>query len=220
MIRVLVVDDQQLVREGIAMMLSADPGLEVVGEAADGQQALDLAERLHPDVVLMDVRMPGMDGIEATRRLTLDRDDGDHPTTVLVLTTFDEDGTLYGALRAGASGFLLKHTAPTDLVRAVRQVAGGDAWIDPSVAPRVIDRLRELSAPSPDGLPDLSVLTPRELEVLTEFADAPTNTELSKRLFLSETTVKTHVSRLLMKTGSHDRSQLVALAYRSGLARP
>lgn len=219
-IRVVVADDQREVRDGLAMMLSAEPDLQLVGVAEDGVQAIAMAQRDRPDVIVMDIRMPGVDGIEATRRITADRDDPDAVTAVLVITTFDQDDALYGALRAGASGYMLKHAAPTGLADAVREVAEGGAWIDPSVAPKVIDRLRDTAPVDSSGRPTLENLSPREIEVLRHMGTAPTNSELARLLFVSESTVKTHISRLLMKTGSHDRAQLVALAYRSGLVRP
>ncbi len=217
---VVVADDQREVRDGLAMMLSAEPDLRVVGLAEDGVQAVALAQRERPDVVVMDVRMPGIDGIEATRRITADRDDPDAVTAVLVITTFDHDDSLYAALRAGASGYMLKHAAPAVLAEAVRAVGDGGAWIDSSVAAKVIDTLRASAPVDAMGRPTLENLSPREIEVLRHMGTAPTNTELASMLFVSESTVKTHISRLLMKTGSHDRAQLVALAYRTGLVRP
>ena len=220
-IRVVLADDQPMVRQGIAMLLGAEPDMEVVGEAQDGAEAIRMVERHRPDLVVMDVRMPGMDGIEATRRLIQESpDDPNQMAKVLVLTTFDEDAALYGTLRAGASGFMLKHAAPGELANAIRRVAGGDAWIDPTVAPKVLDTLRDMTLDNPEGRPSLDMLTPRELDVLRELSDGATNTELSRRMVLSEATVKTHISRMLMKTGCHDRAQLVALAYRSGLVTP
>src|SRR5699024_14137 len=198
-----------------------EPDIEVVGEAEDGEQAVALVEQLRPDLVVMDVRMPGTDGIEATRRLVRERpEQPDQLAKVLVLTTFDEDAALYGTLRAGASGYMLKHAAPSELANAIRRVAGGDAWIDPGVAPKVLDTLREMASDATTGRPSLDMLTPRELDVLRELADGATNADLSQRMFLSEATIKTHISRMLMKTGCHDRAQLVALAYRSGLVAP
>ena len=220
-IRVLLADDQPMVRQGIAMLLAGEPDIEVVGEAEDGEQAVALVEQLRPDLVVMDVRMPGTDGIEATRRLVRERpEQPDQLAKVLVLTTFDEDAALYGTLRAGASGYMLKHAAPSELANAIRRVAGGDAWIDPGVAPKVLDTLREMASDATTGRPSLDMLTPRELDVLRELADGATNADLSQRMFLSEATIKTHISRMLMKTGCHDRAQLVALAYRSGLVAP
>ncbi|WP_131106045.1 response regulator transcription factor [Ornithinimicrobium sufpigmenti] len=219
-IRVVIADDQKPVRAGMTMLLSAEPDIEVVGQAEDGAQAVAMTHHLHPDVVVMDIRMPGVDGIEATRRITADRDDPNAVTTVLVLTTFDQDDLLHGALRAGASGYMLKHAAPAGLPDAVRAVADGGSWIDPSVAGKVIDTLRQTTPIDAAGRPNLDMLSKRELEVLRLMRDAPTNPELAAMLFVSESTVKTHISRLLMKTGSHDRAQLVALAYRSGLVQP
>jgi len=216
-ISIVVADDEPLVRAGIVMLLRAEPGLEVVGEASDGREAIQLAQSHRPDLVIMDVRMPGMDGVTATRRLTAESDDPDRLTKVLILTTFNEDEVVYGALRAGASGMLLKHAVPKELISAVHRVAAGDAWIDPSVAGRVIAAL----AATPqfrDSSPQLlSALTPREREVLVLMAHGLSNTEIKDRLVLSDATVKTHVARVLMKTGSRDRTQAVVLAYRSRL---
>ena len=220
-IRVIVVDDQELIRAGVVMLLAAEPDLEVVAEASDGAAAVALAAELHPDVVLMDVRMSGTDGITATRRLTADQtgESVDRPTRVLVLTTFADDEVLYGALQAGASGFLLKHAAPADLVSAIRKVARGDAWIDPAVAGRVIAAVSQLRTSA--SASDLeALLTPRELEVLTMIAHGLSNREIAERLVLGEATVKTHVARIIMKTGCRDRAQAVALAYQSGLVQP
>ncbi|MFX0539174.1 response regulator [Ornithinimicrobium sp. Y1847] len=217
-VRVVIADDQREVREGMQMLLRAEADIEVIGLAADGEEACALVAEHTPDVVIMDIRMPGTDGIEATRRIAEARDD-DCLTAVLVLTTFDHDDALYGALRAGASGYMLKHAAPSSLARAVRQVADGGSWIDASVAGKVIDTLRSTLDVDESGHIDLSILSKRELEVLTLMIDAPTNTELAGMLYVSESTVKTHISRLLMKTGSHERSQLVAIAWRAGLAR-
>ncbi|QFG69788.1 response regulator transcription factor [Ornithinimicrobium pratense] len=219
-IRVVIADDQKAVLDGMTMLLSAEPDIDVVAQAEDGGQAVAMAHEHHPDVVVMDIRMPSMDGIEATRRITADQDDPDAVTTVLVLTTFDQDDLLYGALRAGASGYMLKHAAPAGLAEAVRTIADGGSWIDHSVAGKVINTLRQTTPIDATGRPNLDMLSKRELEVLRLMRDAPTNPQLAERLFVSESTVKTHISRLLMKTGSHDRAQLVALAYRSGLVKP
>lgn len=219
-ITVVIADDQREVRDGLSMLLGSEPDIEVVGVAEDGVQAVALTAREQPHVVVMDVRMPGVDGVEATRRITADRDDADDLTAVLILTTFDHDAALYGALRAGASGFMLKQSAPTHLPEVVRHIATGDSWIDPSVAGKVISTLRETALVDRSGRPSLDMLSPREVEVLRLLADAPSNSELAGALFVSESTVKTHISRMLMKTGSHERAQLVALAYRSGLVRP
>ncbi len=223
-ISVVVADDQDLVRAGIVMLLAAEPDIAVVGEAADGQHAVDLARRLKPDVVLMDLQMPGLNGVDATRELTRDAatlgTGGDHLVKVLILTTFSDDASLYAALRAGASGFLLKHAVPQDLMAAVHRVAGGDAWIDPAVAGRVIQAVtagprREAR----DGAGSIAALTPREKEVLVLMAEGLSNQEIAAHLVVSEATVKTHAARVIMKTGSRDRAQAVALAYRSGLAQ-
>jgi DNA-binding NarL/FixJ family response regulator len=212
-IRVVLVDDQPLVRTGVRMILSTEPDLEVVGEAADGAAAISACAELAPDVVLMDVRMPGVDGIEATRAIT----DVDDPPRVLVLTTFDLDEVVYDALRAGASGFLLKDAPEERLVTAIRVVAEGGSLFAPSVTRRLIEEFaRRTPAPSHD----LSVLTEREQEVLRLVARGLSNAEIAAELVVSENTVKTHVARLLMKLGVRDRVQAVVLAYESGMVRP
>jgi DNA-binding NarL/FixJ family response regulator len=214
-IRVLVCDDQALVRSGFRMILEARPDLEVVGEAEDGLQAIELAEQTGPDVVLMDVRMPNLDGVEATRRIVR----SGSPARVIVLTTYDVDEHVYDAVRAGASGFLLKDVQPTQLVAAICVVAAGDALLAPSVTRRLLDRFaRSL----PDRAPpdSLSSLTEREIEVLRLLATGLSNAELAERLFVSEATVKTHVSSVLRKLGVRDRVQAVVLAYDAGLVRP
>ena len=215
MIRLLVVDDQALVRNGFALILGADPQIEVVGQAADGVEALALARRLQPDVVLMDLRMPRMDGIEATRHLI----SGVAGSRVLVLTTFDDDENVHTALRAGASGFLLKDAAPADLVAAVKVVAAGEALLAPAVTRRLIERFvaADPASPAPAALPEL---TQRERDVLAAVSRGLSNQEIAAELFLSYSTVKTHVSHLLAKLGVRDRAQLVMIAYRSGLVRP
>lgn len=220
-IRVIVADDQQLVRAGVVMLLAAEADLEVVAEASDGDAAVALAAQHHPDVVVMDIQMAGTDGIVATRRLTADQvgETVDRPTRVLVLTTFADDDVLYGALQAGASGFLLKHAAPSDLPTAIRKVAAGDAWIDPAVAGRVIAAVSHLRT-KPGAVELASLLTPRELEVMIMMAHGLSNREITDRLVLSEATVKTHVARVIMKTACRDRAQAVALAYQSGLVQP
>lgn len=221
-ISVLIADDQPMIRAGIALLLGAEPDIDVVGEASDGAEAVALARSRRPDVVLMDIQMPGTDGVAATRALTADDEPGADPdrlTKVLVLTTFDDDEAVYGALRSGASGFLLKHAAPGDLIVAVRRVASGEAWIDPAVARKVISALGD---PGPD-LPQsdaIGRLTPREREVLVLMAHGLSNAEIRDRLVLSEATVKTHVARVVMKTGARDRTQAVVLAYQSGLVAP
>jgi len=214
-IGVLIVDDQALVRAGFRMILEAEEDVVVVGEAADGREAVAEAQRLKPDVVLMDVRMPEMDGIEATRRLLAD--DG-AATKVVMLTTFDMDEYVYDALRAGASGFLLKDVPPEQLVAGIRAVASGDALLAPSVTRRVIEEFVRRPPASVRTLPPkLSELTTRELEVLKLIARGLSNSEIANELFVSETTVKTHVGHVLTKLDVRDRVQAVVLAYESGL---
>ncbi len=216
MIRVLLADDQALVRGGFQMILSAQPEIEVVGEADSGREAIDLANRLAPDVILMDVRMPNIDGLEATRRLV------ELGTTarIVILTTFDLDEYVYAAIRAGASGFLLKDVRPQQLVDAIEVVAAGDALLAPSVTQRLLARFAEALTRPEERASDLSLLTERELEVLTLVAAGLSNAELAERLFLSETTVKTHVSSVLRKLSLRDRVQAVVFAYEAGLVRP
>jgi DNA-binding NarL/FixJ family response regulator/class 3 adenylate cyclase len=217
-VRVLIVDDQALVRAGFRMILEAETDIEVVGEAADGQEAVDEARRLQPDVVLMDVRMPEVDGIEAARRLL---GGNETSTKIVMLTTFDMDEYVYDALRAGASGFLLKDVPPEQLIAGIRAVASGDALLAPSVTRRVIE---EFVRRPPDSVrtppPKLAELTPRELEVLKLIARGLSNAEIATALFVSETTVKTHVAHVLMKLELRDRVQAVVLAYESGLVQP
>src|SRR5262249_7253811 len=217
-VRVLIVDDQALVRTGFRMILEAEPDLEVVGEAADGLDALTQARSLTPDVVLMDVRMPEVDGIEATRRLLA----ADGATAkVVMLTTFDMDEYVYEALRAGASGFLLKDVPPEQLIAGIRAVATGDALLAPSVTRRVIEEFVRRPPDSVRTPPErLSELTARELEVLQLIARGLSNAEIATELFVSETTVKTHVAHVLMKLELRDRVQAVVLAYESGLVQP
>jgi DNA-binding NarL/FixJ family response regulator len=213
-IRVLIADDQALMRTGFRMILNAQPDIDVVGEAIDGADAIRHYERLVPDVVVMDVRMPTMDGIEATRRLTA----LDAPARVLILTTFDLDEYVYEALRAGASGFLLKDRPPEELVAAVRVVAGGEALLAPSVTRRLIEEFAK-RAPAP-GRAELAELTDREREVLVLMARGLSNGEIARSLYVAETTVKTHVGRVLGKLRLRDRVQAVVLAYESGLVQP
>ena len=218
MIKVLITDDQVLVRTGFRMILEAENDIDVTGEASDGVEAIEAARSTRPDVILMDVRMPNMDGIEATRRIV---DGGDvDPIRVLILTTFDLDEYVYDALRAGASGFLLKDAPPEELVHAVKVVARGEALIAPSITKRLIDEIAE--RPPPQGAPPeaLESLTQRELEVLQLVARGLSNQEIAEELFVSETTVKTHVGRVLMKLGLRDRVQAVVMAYESGVVRP
>ncbi|MEJ2857739.1 MULTISPECIES: response regulator transcription factor [unclassified Saccharothrix] len=214
MIRVLVVDDQEMVREGFSALLDAQPDIEVVGSAGDGAAGVAEVRRLRPDVVLMDVRMPGTDGLTATRMLA------DDPVKVLVLTTFDLDDYVYEALRAGASGFLLKHSPARELLEAVRVVARGDALLAPSVTKRLIEDFVKARLARPVKPAALSALTERETEVLRLVATGLSNTEIAAHLVLAEQTVKTHVSRVLMKLGLRDRAQAVIAAYESGLVVP
>jgi len=218
-IRVLLVDDQQLVRTGFRMILEDEPDIDVVGEAADGRLAVELAGHLRPDVVVMDIRMPVMDGIEATRRLV--RDVAAPDLRVLVLTTFDADENVVEALRAGASGFLLKDVTPTDFVAAIRIVGAGDALLAPGVTRRLLDRYAaQLPAVDAGRAEELRELTDRELEVLRLIARGLSNREIADQLVLAEPTVKTHVSHVLDKLGLRDRAQAVVLAYEAGLVRP
>jgi DNA-binding NarL/FixJ family response regulator len=228
-VRVLIADDQTLVRAGFRMIVDARDDLEVVGDAADGAEAVRLAETLRPDVVLMDIRMPIMDGIDATRMLA--GPDAVNPLRVLILTTFDPDEYVYEALRAGASGFLLKDTPPAQLVEAIRVVAAGDALLAPSVTRRLIERFAATRAPSTvpeqvareDGVAapaSFSDLTAGETEVLRLIARGLSNVQIGEALFIGESTVKTHVGRLLMKLGLRDRVQAVVTAYESGFVRP
>ena len=219
MIRVLIADDQALVRGGFRVLVDSAPDLEVVGDAADGAQAVDLALSTRPDVILMDIRMPVMDGLEATRQIVLQ---GNGDVRVLVLTTFDLDEYVFSALRLGASGFLLKDTPPHELLQGIRTVAAGEALLSPQVMRRMIEQF--VSGPSPDGAAPsrLSVLTEREREVLKLVARGCSNTEIAEQLYVTHATAKTHVSRLLMKLQARDRAQLIVLSYETGLvkARP
>jgi len=216
-LRAVIADDQALVRTGFGMILAAD-GIEVTAEAADGAEALAAVRRTRPDVVLMDIRMPQMDGIEATRRILADGPDG---TKVIILTTYDLDHYVYAALTAGASGFLLKDVSPEHLVAAVRLVQSGDALLAPAITRRLIERFAQREEDRPAGLHrDLSGLTPRELEVLRLLATGLSNAELADRLLLSPTTIKTHIGRILSKLDLRDRVQAVVLAYETGLVSP
>ena len=214
MIRVLLVDDQPLLRKGFRMVLESEDDLEVAGEAADGVEAIAEVARTRPDVVLMDIRMPNLDGVEATRRIVPN-------AKVLILTTFDLDEHVYAALRAGASGFLLKDVPPEDLIAAIRVVAGGDAVVAPNITRRLLDRFASSLPAGPTTAPTaLDALTERELEVLTLMGRGLSNGEIATELYLGETTVKTHVGRVLMKLQLRDRVQAVVLAYETGLVRP
>ena len=214
MIRVLLADDQTLVRAGFRSILDGEDGIEVVGEAADGAEAIRLTRQLRPDVVLMDIRMPGLDGLTATGEITADT-----AARVIILTTFDLDDYVYGALRAGASGFLVKDTEPAELIHGVRVVARGDALIAPAVTRRLIAEFTARAA-HPDPGPRLNALTDREREVLTLVAAGLSNDEIAAKLVLSPATAKTHVSRIMTKLHARDRAQLVILAYESGLTVP
>jgi DNA-binding NarL/FixJ family response regulator len=217
-VRVLIADDQALVRAGFKMILDAEDDLDVIGEASDGTEAVELARRLQPDVVLMDIRMPQLDGIEATRRIVAL--DGSPPARVLMLTTFDLNEYVYEALRAGASGFLLKDVPPEQLAAGIRIVAQGEALLAPSITKRLIQEFASAApaaAKPPQGLDEL---TARELEVFKLIARGLSNAEIAAELIVSETTVKTHVARVLMKLGLRDRVQAVVLAYESGISVP
>jgi DNA-binding NarL/FixJ family response regulator len=219
-IRVGVADDQALVRSGFAVLLRSADDLDVVGEASDGREAVALAEQARPDVILMDIRMPEMDGLEATRRIT--SNEATATTRVLILTTFDLDEYVFEALRAGASGFLLKDTLPDELLAAIRIVAGGEALLAPTVTRRLIEEY--VQHPSVVGSatahPELDALTDREREVLAAVARGLSNAEIGEELFMSHATAKTHVSRLLTKLDARDRAQLVMLAYEAGVVVP
>jgi DNA-binding NarL/FixJ family response regulator len=215
-IRVVLVDDQDLVRVGFRLILETEDDMTIVGEASDGEQAVDVTRRSRPDVVLMDVQMPRLDGLEATRRM---RDDPGIDSRVIILTTFEQDDYVFEALRAGASGFLLKNARPEELVHAVRVVASGDALLSPAITRRVIqDYVRRPARPKDDR--DLERLTEREVEVLRLLATGKSNAELAAQMFLGEGTVKTHVSHVLSKLGLRDRVQAVVFAYESGLVEP
>ena len=214
-VRIVVADDQDLLRGSLRMLMDSDPGLTVVGEARTGHEAVDLVVRTRPDLVLMDVRMPGLDGLAATRQICARTT----ATRVVVLTMFDLDEYVYGALRAGASGFLLKNTAPEELLRAVRVVADGQALLAPEVTGRLIAEVVRSREPEPDGWADVP-LTPREREVAALVGRGLSNAEIADRLVLSRATVKTYVSRLLTKLDARDRAQLVVFAYESGLVQP
>ncbi|MGH1490877.1 MAG: response regulator transcription factor [Acidimicrobiales bacterium] len=218
MIRVLLADDQELVRRGFAALIDAEDGLEVVGQAATGAEAVDQALASRPDVILMDVRMPNLDGIAATKRIT--DDDRLADTRVLVLTTFDLDEYVYDALRAGASGFLLKDTAPQQLLDGIRIVAAGDALIAPAITRRLIDEFAARPHLANDDDQRLAGLTEREHDVLVEVGRGRNNAEIADRLFISPLTAKTHVSRIMSKLAARDRTQLVVMAYETGLVTP
>jgi DNA-binding NarL/FixJ family response regulator len=216
MIRVALVDDQAIVRAGLARILSPADGFEVVAQCADGRQAVEQLPALRPDVVLMDIRMPVLDGIAATARLRA----VDDPLDVLVLTTFGEDEVLWAAIEAGAAGFVLKDCSAEDLIAAVRAVAGGGAWFDPGVAPRLLDHYRRLVAPAAREAARLELLTDREHDVLRLIARGATNAETAAALFVAEATVKTHVGSIFGKLGVRDRAAAIVFAYDHGLVTP
>jgi DNA-binding NarL/FixJ family response regulator len=218
MVRILLADDEQLVRAGFRLILESEPDLEVVGEAGNGLEAVELTRQLDPDVVLMDIQMPGMDGLEATRQIAaLGRKD---TSRVLILTTFEVDEYVYGALRAGASGFLLKRTPAADFVAGIRVVAAGEALLAPSVTRRLIDQFAQRPAAKPPAGKELADITEREREVLALVARGLSNAEIAELLVLSEGTVKTHIKRIFMKLNLRDRTQAVILAYDVGLVEP
>jgi DNA-binding NarL/FixJ family response regulator len=215
-IRVVVVDDQELVRAGFVKLLETEPGLSVVAEAGDGLSAVEAASRTRPDLVLMDIRMPVLDGIESTRRIRALAE----PARVLILTTFDLDEYVYDALKAGASGFLLKDAPAEQLVAGLRVVAAGDALLAPAITKRLIEEFAKRPTPPPDGPVELAELTAREREILRLVARGMSNAEIATELVVGESTVKTHVGNVLMKLGLRDRVQAVVLAYETGLVRP
>jgi DNA-binding NarL/FixJ family response regulator len=216
MIRLALVDDQAIVRAGLARILSPEDGFEVVAEYADGREAVEELPALRPDVVLMDIRMPALDGIAATKLLRA----ADEPLSVLVLTTFGEDEVLWGSIEAGAGGFVLKDSTAQDLIAAVRAVAGGGAWFDPAVAPRLLDRYREVVAPAARDAARLDLLTDREHDVLRLMARGATNAEIAAALFVAEATVKTHVGSIFTKLGVRDRAAAIVFAYDHGVVTP
>ncbi len=216
-VQIVIADDQALVRAGLRKIFDADPELEIVGEAVNGREAVETVQRLRPDVVVMDIRMPVSDGLEATRRLT---STAGRAERVLILTTFDPDEYVYEALRAGASGFMLKDAPPEDLIAAVRIVAGGEGLLAPAVTKRVIERFVNLPALRPEGADGIEELTAREQEVLTLLARGLSNAEIATQLVISDGTAKTHVARVLTKLGLRDRVQAVIFAYERGLTRP
>jgi len=220
MIRVMLVDDQQMVRAGFRMILEAESDISVVGEAADGSEAIEVCERAAPEVILMDVRMPKMDGIEACRVITAMAAAGSTGARVMMLTTFDLDDYVHAALRAGASGFMLKDAPAEQLVAGIRIIAAGEALLAPSVTRVLIDEIARRPANQPDAFPGIAELTERELDVVRLIARGLSNAEIAAELYLGEATIKTHVGRILAKLGARDRVQTVVAAYESGLVTP
>lgn len=221
-LRVVLIDDEELIRAGLALVLATEPDIEVVGEAGDGQTGLELVAGLQPDVVVMDIRMPNMDGVAATRVITAEefRLAGALPIPVLILTTFSDDEAVHSAIRAGASGFLLKNSAPRILATAIRALAKGAGWLDPNVTKGLLEEISSRREPLSVRADQFSDLTKREMEVLTAIANGMNNSQIAEKFFLSEATVKTHVHRILMKLGVTDRSQAVSAAFRWVLVRP
>jgi DNA-binding NarL/FixJ family response regulator len=215
MTRVVIADDDHLIRAGLVELLSADPAIEIAGQASTGREAVERTRRLDPDVVVMDVRMPDLDGIAATRELTR----AAARARVLILTTFEQDDYIFGALRAGASGFLLKRTRPEELIAAVHTIADGDSLLSPSVTRRVIDRMAQQPTPALADQAKLAELTPREREVLELIARGLPNRQIAAELVVEESTIRTHVKRILMKLGVRDRVQIVIFAYETGINR-
>lgn len=219
-IRILLADDEPLVRTGISLILRGEPDLDLVGVADDGEQAVQQARALAPDVVVMDVRMPGLDGVGATRLIVEEPPPDTAPPAVLILTTFHADAAVRSALRAGAAGFVLKSAVPDELVAVLRAVAAGKAWLDPTVAKRLLEEFKGRPVAAIPTSSEVSVLTPREREVLVLLAHGLNNTQISEHLVLAESTTKTHISRILTKLRLHERAQAVVTAYRTGLVRP
>ncbi|MCW2805979.1 MAG: hypothetical protein QOF52_142 [Propionibacteriaceae bacterium] len=218
-VRVLIAEDQPLVRAGLEMLLNAEPDIQVVATVGDGAQAIEEARRLQPDVIVMDIRMPGTDGVEATRHIANDMfsKEVDRPIKILVLTTYNLDEAVFAAIRAGASGFLLKDAIPRELISAIHAVAAGDGWLDPAVTRAFLKEFAARPEPLPRTSAAVGQLTPREIDVFGLVGQGLSNAEIAEHLFISEATVKTHLGRVLMKLGLRDRSQAIVAAYRSGL---
>lgn len=220
-LRVVLIDDEELIRAGLALVLATESDIEVVGEAGDGKEGLEIVAGLQPDVVVMDIRMPIMDGVAATKVLTSEAfKTSEAPTPVLILTTFNDDEAVHSALRAGASGFLLKNSAPKTLAAAIRALSNGAGWLDPNVTKGLLEEFSSRPVPLIPKVPEFHELTRREKEVLAAVANGMNNAQIAESLFLSEATVKTHVHRILMKLGVADRSQAIVAAFRWGLVKP